>query len=405
MRGKPDREGKYPLYMVLAKRGRRAMSTFGIRLLPEQWKDGKVVDHPDCKLLNNIISVRKADFERAIFEMTYMGLLAGKDAGECMNLILESVDPERVEERKRRESRKGLFMPYYDSFAASKVKKGTRDIYQCTAKVLRRYFESCGGNEDTLHFDDMNRQWLQEFDSFCLLTMSRNSASIHLRNIRAAFNAAIDDGQTTNYPFRRFKIRYEPTRDKSCSVEQLRALFTYQTEVPGEIEAIDMFKLMFMLIGINRSDFAACGKPSGGRVDYVRMKTGKLYSIKLEPEAFRIVSKYAGKEHLVNIAEKASDSKSYFHNMVRSLRKVGTVQVSGKKSKGKPIIPDITTGSARTSWATIAQQDLDIPRDVIAAALGHHTVDVTSTYLRTDWRMKVDAANRRVVDWVLYGRR
>ena len=84
---------------------------------------------------------------------------------------------------------------------------------------------------------------------------------------------------------------------------------------------------------------------------------------------------------------------------------MGLERVPGKKNVGKSILPNVCTGSARTSWATIAQEELDIPRDVIAAALGHHTVDVTSTYLRTDWKKKVDAANRKVLDWVFYGKK
>lgn len=50
----------------------------------------------------------------------------------------------------------------------------------------------------------------------------------------------------------------------------------------------------------------------------------------------------------------------------------------------------------------LPQEELDIPREVIAAALGHSTVDVTTTYLRTRWRKKFDDANRRVLDRVFY---
>jgi len=107
---------------------------------------------------------------------------------------------------------------------------------------------------------------------------------------------------------------------------------------------------------------------------------------------------------MLNIVERSPNYKTYFNRLSKTLRKVGKERVDGKKSKGEAILPDVCTGSARTSWATIAQEELDISRDVIAAALGHHTVDVTSTYLRTDWKKKVDAANRKVLDWVLYGK-
>ena len=58
---------------------------------------------------------------------------------------------------------------------------------------------------------------------------------------------------------------------------------------------------------------------------------------------------------------------------------------------------------ARHTWATVAIY-LDIPRETVAHALGHSLRDVTEIYIDFDPR-KVDEANRRVIDWVLYGRR
>ena len=64
----------------------------------------------------------------------------------------------------------------------------------------------------------------------------------------------------------------------------------------------------------------------------------------------------------------------------------------------------MTTYWARHTWATIAAVDLDIPKDTIAHALGHGNNTVTDIYIDFDQR-KVDKANRRVLDWVLYGKR
>ena len=43
-----------------------------------------------------------------------------------------------------------------------------------------------------------------------------------------------------------------------------------------------------------------------------------------------------------------------------------------------------------------------IPKETIAAALGHGGNTVTDIYIEFDYR-KVDEANRRVLNWVLYG--
>lgn len=71
----------------------------------------------------------------------------------------------------------------------------------------------------------------------------------------------------------------------------------------------------------------------------------------------------------------------------------------GKKTV-YPYFPKISTYWARHTWATIAAS-LDIPKETIAAALGHGGNTVTDIYIDFD-RRKIEAANRRVIDWVLY---
>lgn len=75
----------------------------------------------------------------------------------------------------------------------------------------------------------------------------------------------------------------------------------------------------------------------------------------------------------------------------------------GGKKEYEPLFPDITAYWARHSWATIASS-IDIPDRVIAEALGHEYGNrITNIYIRFDIK-KVDIANRKVLDWVLYGK-
>ena len=81
------------------------------------------------------------------------------------------------------------------------------------------------------------------------------------------------------------------------------------------------------------------------------------------------------------------------------MERVGRV---GRKLR-KPLFPSLSSYWARHTWATIAAS-LDIPKETIAAALGHGGNTVTDIYIDFD-RRKVDEANRRVLDWVLYGKK
>lgn len=314
----------------------------------------------------------------------------GEDFAEHFGLI-----------KKRKVDNTGTFVKHYEQFMESKTNRGTRGVYKHTLDRIRAFDK----NVDNKMFEDIDLKWLTDFEAFCAKTACKNARNIHLRNIRAVFNNAIDYGITTAYPFRRFKIRPEATRKRSMAVEELRRLFDYPVEDYAEIYR-DMFRLIFMLVGINSVDLHGLKSITrDGRIEYKRAKTGRLYSIKVEPEAMEIINKYRGVKGLLCIADRWSDSRNFRHQCNKALQKIGQVERKGRGGK-KTITAEfegVTTYWARHTWATIAAS-LDIPKDTIAAALGHGGDTVTDIYIDFDQK-KVDAANRRVLDWVLYGKR
>lgn len=303
--------------------------------------------------------------------------------------------------KKRKVDNTGTFVKHYEQFMESKTNRGTYSVYKHTLDRIRAFDK----NVDNKMFEDIDLKWLTDFEAFCAKTACKNARNIHLRNIRAVFNNAIDYGITTAYPFRRFKIRPEATRKRSMAVEELRRLFDYPVEDYAEIYR-DMFRLIFMLVGINSVDLHGLKSITrDGRIEYKRAKTGRLYSIKVEPEAREIINKYRGKNGLLCIADRWIDSRNFRHQCNKALQKIGQVERKGRGGK-KTITAEfegVTTYWARHTWATIAAS-LDIPKDTIAAALGHGGDTVTDIYIDFDQK-KVDAANRRVLDWVLYGKR
>lgn len=175
---------------------------------------------------------------------------------------------------------------------------------------------------------------------------------------------------------------------RGVMLEGVRTLF--KADVPDhQRKYIDAFKLMFLLIGINTVDLLTTATIENGRVVYIRAKTHRPYSVKLEPEAADIIARYpSSRGHLISLGDGLKDYRGVTYRMNEAL---------------KSVLPGVTTYTARYSWATIAAS-LDIPKETIARALGHGGHSVTDIYIDFDQR-KVDDANRRVIDWVLYGRK
>lgn len=91
--------------------------------------------------------------------------------------------------------------------------------------------------------------------------------------------------------------------------------------------------------------------------------------------------------------------KDFTHRLNLNLKRIGPVEI-GKKGKKeiKPLFPDLSTYYARHTWATIAAK-LEIPKETIAAALGHGGNSVTDIYINFDQK-KIDEANRKVLKYI-----
>lgn len=101
-----------------------------------------------------------------------------------------------------------------------------------------------------------------------------------------------------------------------------------------------------------------------GRFEYKRAKTGKLYSIKVEPEAQDIIEKYKGKDYLLNIMDEYGNYKDFLHRMGIGLKQIGETErkgLGGKKSRN-PLFPLGKTHMGHGSGRTRCPQRGNRPR-------------------------------------------
>ena len=374
--------GTSSMKLRISVKSAAAFIPLNLDLPSEQWDPMRRVvkkNCPNARKLNEYLQRRKAQIDDYIRELILEGATVKKSAIEIRDLIMEHFDPKPS---------KGTFFLQFVKFSESHESPRTRKIYATTLDSMRKYCP----NIEEMDFEDITKAWLDDYFIW-MADNGRpnvNARNIMLRNIRAAFNNAIDNELTTYYPFRKYKIKHVPTRKRSLSAEQLRSIF--DADVPSwEQKYVDAFKLIFLLIGINTVDLLSLRREdiNGDYVTYIRAKTKRLYNIKLEPEAREIFDKYPGAKKLLSWDEGCVSYLSWTANLNRRLSE---------------IFPGLTSYYARHSWATIAANDLDIQKDTIAAALGHGASTVTDIYIDFDHK-KVDEANRRVIDWVLYGKK
>ena len=376
------KDGTYPVKIVVTGNSKELRLDTGVSVKEDGWNPTtrNAVNRRTASLLSTLLTRA----ESTVLDLRERGLFDKLTTAQLRKALTAEgpASPQRA------------FLEVCEQFLRLKTGKRTREIYEATMKKVTAF-------DPEATMEGVTPNWLREFSVF--LGGSVNGRAIHLRNIRAVCNYALDEELTQNYPFRKFKIPREETRKRSLPVDDLRALMALDDLTPQEEEYRDMFLLIFYLVGINIADLAALTHDSlvDGRIEYRRAKTGRLYSIKVEPEAQAIIDKYQGEKHLLSPFDRYSSYRDYNHRLNDALKKLGPV--NGKHRNGvltrEPINPELSTYWARHSWATIAAS-LDIPNETIAAALGHSYGNrVTAIYINFDEK-KIDAANRSVLNLI-----
>ena len=368
---RPLKDGTYPVQIKVGYGTNLYLAT-GIYLAKEDWDEGlQICTGKQSRSINNILRTLLTSISNRILELResgQWGVLTGAQLREMLtNLSLTSPT---------------VGVPtlgdYIDKVAALKTDH-TRVSYVTTQNRLASYCDI-----DALRFSDMTYAWFEAFvNKLESDGLKRNTVAKYLKVIKTVIKYAEDDGVVVNKAYAKVNSRAEAdTPMRNLPVETLRRI--RDTEVKGKTARFkDAFMLSFYLIGINMADLLALPKDCivNGRLHYKRAKTGKNYSIKIEPEAQAIIDKYPGKTHLLSFAENGTQFRQSCNELL------------GKLEKG------LTWYYARYSWANYAV-DLDIPKDIISEALGHkHGSTVTGIYIKYSLD-KVDKANRQVIDYL-----
>lgn len=389
------------LKIAIAHKKKTSYISLSIKLREKEWDSikSRVVNHPDKLTLNTYINRIKSTIDSLILRLTNEGVLKDSSASDIKNMCLDFLCPERAEKSIDKTSFLYRFTRY-----SERMKAGTRRTFEHTLNRLHAYV---GDSQlSKLKFEDITVDWLTQFDKFMSATSpSKNSRNIHFRNIRTVFNEAIEDGITTHYPFRRFKIKVELTAKRDLTVEELRRLIYYDCEACA-VKYRDYFILMFYLMGINNIDLCHLKEIKKGRIEFHRTKTRHFFSMKIEPEALTLIKKYKGKDWLLDIMDHWSSDTYFRKKMNKHLQRIGPIKRHGRggKKEYQPMFPKLTTYYARHTWASIASS-LDIPIETISAGLGHEYGNpITRLYIHYDTK-KIDDANRKIIDWVLYGKK
>lgn len=386
-----------PLKIRIYHNGKYISLPTSIKIKADQWLNNTIINHPRAKQWNSFLSLRMADITSELLQMEVTGILGSMTHEQVKNRLMICIGHTSTETV--------TFMDVFNEKLSTFDNAGTISIWNNTLNRLTAFCHEKGYDLNSLRFQDMTAEWMQEFDTFLAKTAPKpNARAINHRNIRAVFNYAKKRKKADiPYPFHDYKIKHQETAHIDLSIEQTRKLATYPLTDDHIIKYRDIFLLMIYLRGINAADLFDAKKSQiiNGRLEYYRKKTGALCSVKLEPEAKAIIKRYAGKDYIIDIAEKWKDPKNYLRKMDKGLKKIGPVTV-GKKGKKTyhGLFQRISSNSARHTWGSLLF-DLGYTIDTASDGLTHkHGSRTTNIYVHKRQQKIVDMANRDLIDYI-----
>lgn len=294
---------------------------------------------------------------------------------------------------------KHYLYPFMESIISNLKELGkirTSETYTSTLKSFKRFRK----NRD-LPLNKIDSDVMMAYEAYLHnCGISPNSSSFYMRNLRAVYNRAVEEGLTPQKnPFKRVYTGIEKTVKRAIPIEVVREIRNLDLSMkPARDIARDMFLFSFYTRGMSFVDIAYLQKKDlrGNILSYRRRKTGQQLFIRWEQCMQDILDKYdtTHSPYLLPIIQPdhpMDERKQYIyaaHKINHNLKIIG-------KQLGLSI--PLTMYVSRHAWASIAHSK-NIPLSLISEGMGHDSETTTRIYLASLDSAAIDNANFSIIN-------
>lgn len=335
------------------------------RINPDQWKNGKVVKHPNVVKLNLMVQSELSKATEYILDCTRLGLVIDPNVyfnSQKLTLLAELIQSEAQERMDNGKYITGRKIKYTGYKVAQFNEKTTLNI---------------------------NHDWADRYAAFCFKKGNAvNTVRNDLKVIKAVLNKAIRKGLIASNPLDGYKLMKEDTIKEKLTIEEIQMFEAANLEGYDKL-AVEVFLFSLYHWGMRFYDVVTLRKDQiiNGRIIYTSHKANKNHEI----DIIYHTSEYDGDyvfPFMNNINKEQSKWMIRVHNVNRfvnnRLKKIAKKIGINKK---------VTMHIARHSFASIADEK-GLSLNDIRELLGHSDVSTTAKYIKSI--QKSDALNEKV---------
>lgn len=384
-------DGMYPLVIrIIHERVKREVYT-PYRLRPEEFE-----------VCSEMAVTKSRGKERA----SYI-----RKVNECVNYIKEELESIRDSLESRGEYTTSELVQAYKNrndmscfftYAGCRINELTASGRDGTAANYRsavNAFEHYLGSRD-LSVDDLTQKMVEAFiDSQTRQGNSPNTAAFYVKQLRAIYNKAYDEGyvSSAHNPFHRIKLKGCKTPKRAIAKKEINRICG--ADLKGRHRHLELSRDLFMFSLYTRGmafvDMCYLKKENihGNMLVYQRRKTGQWLQIRIEAPLKELLRKYydANSPYLLPMLRDDDSYKGYRYiqrRLNKRIREIGNLLEFN--------FP-LTFYVARHTWATLAHES-GIAMSVISEGMGHGSEKTTRIYLAGLSHQIIDKANRAVIN-------
>lgn len=369
------------LYFQIIHRRKVKLITTSYKISEDEW------DEENARTISSGKSAERRDWLRLLQRHLEEEIAAlhdvARSAGDDDSVL------DLIAERYRNDNLKGEFGSFV-GHEADRLGRGgrmkTASAYRSAAASFMKYRQGAD-----IQMSDLDTIEIRRYESWLKGSgVSVNSIACYMRNLRAAYNKAVECGIVQqDYPFKGVFTAISRTHKRALPFKVIRELKHLDLSYCKKLSfARDMFLLSFYMRGIPYIDMAHLKKSdvTGEHIHYVRHKTGQSMSIKLEPCIKDIIGRWQ-RYTLGDILVPILTPYSNYESALR-LQNIRLKKISQEMSLSVPL----TSYVPRHSWASFAKHN-GVPLQVISEGMGHENEETTRIYLASLDQSVIDRAN------------
>jgi site-specific recombinase XerD len=362
-RQKATKEGLVPIYVRITVKGGRTEFSSGKKIHPDFWDEESATATsacPDYKLINSYIVKTKAELEKHYNQVSAVNKRVHPD------MVKDAYMPKHILQKTLIQA----FKLHNDEFAERVSKK------KGSTGTLARYERLKDKVQDFLKkkykLADMALEDIETMEN-----ISDNTAMKYVKTLKQIIDRAIDEGWIKHNTISGFKCTYKDPDRETLEMHELVGMYEKVIVVERLAEVRDVYVFCcftgYAYETVYNLEPANIFKGLDGKlwITKDRQKTGVEETVPLLPIALAIIEKYKNHPYCVNENKLLPVNSNVRYNAY--IKEVATI--CGIKK-------ELTTHTARHTFATTVLLENDVPIETVGKLLGHKDLRSTQIYAK-----------------------